>query len=194
MGAALGRTEPGRTERGEESMIQPDARTSSVGVTVPRVNIASHTHIRWLLRADMSAIAAFEGEDLHGWGQHRLMHAMRHRDVIALVAEVGEKVVGFAVYLLRPKRLEVLRIAVHPDWRRRGIGSRLLGNIMQKIGGPGTPRQLLRLYVPEGNLAACLWLRAGGVRAVGIEAGIEVGSGEVDEYDEDLIRFEYRRD
>jgi ribosomal-protein-alanine N-acetyltransferase len=43
-----------------------------------------------------------------------------------LVARVGDQVVGFAGIWLMVDEAHITTFAVHPDWRRRGIGERLL--------------------------------------------------------------------
>lgn len=47
------------------------------------------------------------------------------------VAEYGRYKIGFAVWLnLDKETIEIMRLGVHPDYRRRGIGSLLLSKIM----------------------------------------------------------------
>ena len=54
----------------------------------------------------------------------------------AFVAQVGQATAGFAVLVEhRPgswdERVEVFAMAVHPDFRRTGVGRQLLGHLMQ---------------------------------------------------------------
>src|SRR5262249_24018106 len=52
------------------------------------------------------------------------------RDGIFLVADEERKLIGFAAAAKRKEEvLELLRLFVSSDWRKRGIGSSLLGKV-----------------------------------------------------------------
>jgi GNAT superfamily N-acetyltransferase len=52
----------------------------------------------------------------------------------------------------------VVDIALLPDWRRRGIGSRLLGEVIDEATSAGLP---VRLHTDPGGAARRLYLRLG---------------------------------
>jgi transitional endoplasmic reticulum ATPase len=58
----------------------------------------------------------------------------------AVVATVGEKVVGGAVAELDKDRAWVLRISLSPEWRQRGIGSALLSELEDRLVQQGAHR------------------------------------------------------
>ena len=54
------------------------------------------------------------------WSEDDFVRCLRQRNCIGMVAEQGEKVVGFMIYELHKAKLHVLNFAVHPSWRRSG--------------------------------------------------------------------------
>jgi ribosomal-protein-alanine N-acetyltransferase len=86
--------------------------------------------------------------------------------LVALTA--SNRLAGFLLLHLDADAWEarITRVAVHPAWRRRGVGSRLLRWVVTRIP-PGAGVRL-RTGVNEGNLAAQLFLRANGFRAVAV--------------------------
>ncbi|KYH40190.1 MAG: hypothetical protein AYL32_013070 [Candidatus Bathyarchaeota archaeon B26-2] len=68
----------------------------------------------------------------------------RHPDWV-FVAEVDGKVVGYATYSLdRTQRVgHVLNNAVHPDWRRKGIGRALHRRVLEELKREGMEVALL---------------------------------------------------
>jgi len=70
-----------------------------------------------------------------------------------LVAKVKERVIGYAVALLRGGVLgHVISIAVHPDFRKRGVGAALLKELLSRLRSKGA--QFVRLEVRISNRAA----------------------------------------
>src|SRR5246127_4043451 len=55
----------------------------------------------------------------------------------AVVAVVGEELVGVAVAMVGGDRAWVMRISLAAAWRRRGIGSAMLGELERGVGGGG---------------------------------------------------------
>lgn len=117
-------------------------------------------NIRWALRRDLGEmIACDEGPD--AWGTAEFIHNLRRRTCISMVAECGEKVVGFVVYDLLRDRLEVLRVAVHPESRRLTVGSQLIATLVKKVQAHHR-RNCLEASVEMNDLRACLFLAARG--------------------------------
>jgi ribosomal-protein-alanine N-acetyltransferase len=68
------------------------------------------------------------------------------------VAESGGQVVGLLVVWLVVDEAHIATIAVHPDFRRRGIGRQLLKAALEAAAAEGAKSGLLE--VRAGNLAA----------------------------------------
>lgn len=60
------------------------------------------------------------------WTAREWLEVVEEPDWTALVAELGDRVVGAAALLLWPPEASLASLAVHPDLRRRGLGTLLL--------------------------------------------------------------------
>lgn len=87
-----------------------------------------------------------------------------HNDLF-LVAEVNNRVVGYIIGVIRWRIIgHILSIAVHPEFRRRGIGSKLLmeEELMMKSKGV----KVVRLEVRKSNEPAIrMYTRLGYLKA-----------------------------
>ena len=134
------------------------------------MQVATDVHIRWMIRKDTPAFLRIESASFdYPWCEEDLLSELTQRNVIAQVAELDEQVVGYIVYELFKTKLEILNFAVHPDYRRQGIGTAL----MRKMAGKLTTGRRSRIvfHVWDHNLDAHLFLRACGFRATGIVDG-----------------------
>lgn len=140
--------------------------------------------VRWLIRRDMPQVLVIERESFNDpWTLEEFLVSLRERNTIGQVAERGEIVVGYVVYRLHRARIEILNLAVDPRERRRGVGTQLVGRLVQKLSTGR--RRSLTAKVRERNVAAQLFLRSRGFRAVCVLHGA-YDAGE-DGY---LMRFE----
>ncbi len=122
-------------------------------------------HVRWMIRRDMPEVLDIEAGSFEaGWLEEEFLHCLRQRNCIGMVAERGEKVVGFVIYQLGKAKLHVLNFAVHPAWRRQGVGGRMLTHITNKLASHRRTRAVLE--VRETNLAAQLFFKSQGFKAV----------------------------
>ena len=81
------------------------------------------------------------------------------------VAEVDGKVVGMIVVWLIVDEAHVATLATHPDYRRQGIGRRLLAHALRHIMQDGARSSFLE--VRESNLAAQEMYRKFGYEVTG---------------------------
>jgi len=100
------------------------------------------------------------------WTEEDFIRCLRQRNCIGMVAEFEEQVVGFMIYELHKTRLHLLNIAVHHDWRRRGIGEAMITRLISKLNWQRRSRLLLE--VRERNLEAQCFCRSLGFRAVSV--------------------------
>jgi len=136
-------------------------------------------HIRWMIRRDMPEVLDIDYASYQEpWWEKEFLHVLRHRNCIGMVAEKGEKVFGFMIYELHKDKLEVLRLAVLPCVRRRGIGAWMAEKLKSKLSSH-TRRRKIIFDVPEEMLPAQLFLARQGFR------------GRVSK-DEGYYRFVYR--
>jgi [ribosomal protein S18]-alanine N-acetyltransferase len=97
--------------------------------------------------------------------------------LIAAIREDGrEKVIGYFCAWIVEDDCTVLRIACHPQHRRRGIGSMLLQQGLAKAGERGARRASLE--VRPSNDSALAFYRACGFTIAGVRKGYYPETGE----------------
>lgn len=83
----------------------------------------------------------------------------------AVVAAVGERIVGTCSARVVGERGWVLRIAITPDWRNKGIGSALLRALERRLVKQGVQR--ISALLPEGETGTAAFANQGyGVRRI----------------------------
>ena len=124
-------------------------------------------HIRWMIRRDMPEVLHTEqGAFEYAWTEEDFLRCLRQRNCIGMVAEQGEKVVGFMIYELHKSKLHILNFAVSGGYRRLGVGHQMVSKLISKLSSHRRTR--ITLEVRETNLAAQLFFRAQGFRAVNV--------------------------
>src|SRR5438105_12742357 len=90
-------------------------------------------HIRWMIRRDMPEVLHTEQQSFEfPWTEEDFLRCLRQRNCIGMVAEQGEKVVGFMIYELHKAKLHILNFAVHPNWRRSNGGAQMDAKLISK--------------------------------------------------------------
>jgi [ribosomal protein S18]-alanine N-acetyltransferase len=124
-------------------------------------------HIRWMIRRDMPEVLAIEASSFEfPWVEEDFIRCLRQRNCIGMVAEHDDQVVGFMIYELNKNRIQVLNFAVAPEFRRRGVGTQMVAKLIGKLSAQRRTRIVLE--VRETNLAAQLFFRTVGFRAVSV--------------------------
>lgn len=132
--------------------------------TVPVPKTQVRVHIRWMIRRDMPEVLAIENSSFdYPWCEEEFLRVLRQRNCIGMVAEQGERVVGFMIYELHKSRLQVLNFAVAADCRRQGVGHQMVQKLVSKLSGHR--RTKIVLNCRETALAAQLFYRVEGFRA-----------------------------
>ena len=142
-------------------------------------------HIRWMIRRDMPEVLQTEQDSFeYSWTEEDFLRCLRQRNCIGMVAEQGEKVVGFMIYELYKQKLHILNFAVHPAYRRLHVGSQMVAKLISKLSSHRRTR--ITLEVRETNLAAQLFFRLQGFKAVRVLRKYYEDSGE------DAFLMQYR--
>jgi ribosomal-protein-alanine N-acetyltransferase len=124
-------------------------------------------HIRWMIRRDMPEVLDIENRSFEfAWTEEDFIRCLRQRNCIGMVAEHDERVVGFMIYELHKNRLHILNFAVHPEFRRRGVARGMVRKLIGKLSPQRRNRILLEIR--ETNLAAQLFFREAGFRAISV--------------------------
>ncbi len=141
-------------------------------------------HVRWMIHRDLPEVLFTEQiskED--AWGEEDFLRCLRNRDCIGMVAEEDEKVVGFMIYELHENKLFLLNFAVHPLFRKRGVGMQMAGKLIDKLSSHRRTR--ITLEIRETNIEALLFFQTNGFKATGTKRGFYENSGE------DAVIMEY---
>src|SRR5436309_8566203 len=134
-------------------------------------------HIRWMIRRDMPEVLQTEQESFeYAWTEEDFLRCLRQRNCIGMVAEQGEKVVGFMIYELHKNKLHILNFAVNPSCRRNAIGNQMVSKLVSKLSSHRRTR--ITLEVRETNLTAQLFFRAQGFKAMKVMRSFYEDSGE----------------
>jgi ribosomal-protein-alanine N-acetyltransferase len=133
--------------------------------------------IRWMIMRDRASVLAIESEVFSNpWSQDDFIRCLRQRNCIGMVAEQDDRVVGFMIYELHKNRLHILNFAVSQGSRRAGIGRQMLEKLIGKLHPER--RKCIMLEVRETNLAAQLFFRRFGFRAIRVLRGFYDDSAE----------------
>ncbi len=125
------------------------------------------TRIRWIIRRDHPAVLDIETKSFEfPWHRDDLMRHLRRRNCIGLVAEHDERVVGYMIYELSKPRIHLLNFAVDRVFRRLGVGTQMVRELIAKLSAKRRSR--IMLEVRETNLSAQLFFLKNGFRAVSV--------------------------
>jgi len=137
----------------------------------------ARVHIRWMIRRDMPDVLRAEHDSFEfPWTEEDFLRCLRQRNCIGMVAEQGERVIGFMIYELFKQKLHILNFAVHPDHRRLGVGGQMVCKLIGKLSGHRRTR--ITLEIRETNLVAQLFFRAQSFRAVRVLRNFYEDTGE----------------
>ena len=136
----------------------------------------TQVRVRWMIRRDMDAVLAIEDQSFEfPWLEEDFIRCLRQRNCIGKVATYddlateSERVVGFMVFQLRIRCFRLLNFAVAPEFRRQGVGSQMVATLACRLARDR--RRRIVSEVRESNLAAQLFFRAIGFRAIGVKRG-----------------------
>ena len=133
-------------------------------VPAAKAQVQVRVHIRWMIRRDMPEVLAIEHASYEfPWCEEEFLRVLRQRNCIGMVAEAGERVVGFMIYELHKTRLQVLNLAVAPEYRRLGVGRQMVAKLVGKLSNHRRTRIVLALR--ESNLSGQLYFRSLDFRA-----------------------------
>ena len=119
-----------------------------------------------MIRRDMPEVLAIEQACFldDPWDEDAFIRELRVRNNIAMVAERDERIVGFMLYQLGKRWLDILNFAVHPGAWRRGVGTQMVRKLTGKLSMDR--RNRVAANVREENLDGQLFFRAMGFEAV----------------------------
>jgi ribosomal-protein-alanine N-acetyltransferase len=137
-----------------------------------------------MIRRDMPEVLAIEhASQEFPWCEEEFLRVLRQRNCIGMVAEHGERVVGFMIYELHKSKLQVLNFAVHPEHRRQDVGHQMVAKLVGKLSSHRRTR--IALMLRETSLNAQLFFKIQGFRAT------EVVRDHFEDTGEDAYHMQY---
>jgi ribosomal-protein-alanine N-acetyltransferase len=109
---------------------------------IRRARIADTDHIAWIEARSFT----------DPWPREGVRAVLSSRTVTALVAESGAQVIGYAIARDAADVAEILDLAVSTEWRRAGVATALLRELIETLERGGV-REIF-LEVRESNRAA----------------------------------------
>ena len=121
----------------------------------------SELTIRWLVHNDMDDVLMGDRRShAEFWTYQAWKDNLARRNCIGMVAVLREgnlqHIVGAMLYDLHKSHLELLRLFVAPDYRRRGFGSAMVGKLRSKL--QRGKREAIAVNVSEYDVSAQVWL------------------------------------
>lgn len=109
--------------------------------------------IRTMTEADTRAIAELEADIFSmPWSRQGFVDTLDMENVIFLAAYEGEELAGYCGVYMAADEGEITNVAVRETFRKRGIGERLVGELMETARAEGVNHFILE--VRESNAAA----------------------------------------
>ena len=106
-----------------------------------------------MLRADLLGVADLEQRAMTApWTLAQLQEEIDAANSMALVAEDGDNLCGYAFYRSCPPECELLHVVVAPEWRRQNVASSLLLQGFTTLSALGCTDCFLE--VRQSNMAA----------------------------------------
>ncbi len=165
--------------------MQPAKERQPSPTRVSEGKEALKVHIRWMIRRDMPEVLDTESRSFEqAWTEEDFLRCLRQRNCIGMVAEHGEKVVGFLIYELHKFKLHILNFAVHPAWRGMDIGTAMAAKLVSKLSSHR--RTKISVDVRESNLPAQLFFHEQEFQAKRVQRQFYEDTGE------DAYLMEYR--
>lgn len=126
--------------------------------------------VRWVIQRDLEQLEEIDQASgfATSFTQEDFARFIRTRNVIGLVADDYEiaAIAGYIIYEIHPRHLTILRLAVHPEWRREGVGRLMVATLANMLTAKRKRR--LCMEICECELESHLFLRAMGLQATGI--------------------------
>jgi len=110
-------------------------------------------HLREMCPSDIDQIMAIERASFScPWSARFFLEEIGVSYSKSLLAEVGGRVVGYLVYWQLPIGVDIHNLAVHPEFRRQGIGRYLLATMIRSASDRGSKN--VTLEVRKSNTLA----------------------------------------
>ena len=104
------------------------------------------------------------------WHKSTFLGEIQNRSIAhPYVAEAGAGIIGYIMFWLIRDEAQVNNVAVHPEWRGRGVGERLMRFALDKVRGLGG--SFVTLEVRRSNSSAVALYEKLGFTLMGVRKG-----------------------
>jgi ribosomal-protein-alanine N-acetyltransferase len=110
------------------------------------------------------------------WSTRFFLEELQVECARSVLAEIDGRIVGYVLFWLLSEEVDIHNIAVHPDFRRQGVGRRLLEQVVAAARGQQCIR--VTLDVRRSNSAAQNLYRSLGFAMRGLRKGYYSDNGE----------------
>ncbi len=126
--------------------------------------------IAQMAECDLDEVLAIERESFpSAWSRESYERELRNRNSHYFTARYGRRLIGYFGMWVVVDEAHITTLAVHPQWRRKGLGGRLLNAVTDVAQRQGVSR--VTLEVRERNEAAIAMYRKFGFQVKGILPG-----------------------
>ena len=115
-------------------------------------------HLARILRIERASFGA------EAWPRKYFLELYQDCRDFFVIAKVGGRIAGYAVACADKNQAEIASLAVHPDYRRRGVAAALMQHTLRGLKLAGARR--VELMVRTGNTAGAQLYRGLGFRRV----------------------------
>jgi ribosomal-protein-alanine N-acetyltransferase len=127
--------------------------------------------------ADLDAVMAIEKASFaYPWSPRFFLQELQVEYARSLVAEVNGRIVGYILFWLLVDGIDIHNLAVHSEFRRRGIGRLLIEQVVLETRRRRSTR--VTLEVRRSNLGAQKLYESMGFVTTGIRKGYYSDNGE----------------
>lgn len=142
-------------------------------------SFASGDRVRFrpMTTADLDEVMVIERTSFRfPWSTGFFLQELQVACARSILAEIDGRIVGYVLFWLLPGAIDIHNIAVHVDFRRRGIARLLLGRVLNQARDESHIRVILE--VRRSNLQAQKLYESLGFVTTGIRKGYYSDDGE----------------
>lgn len=98
------------------------------------------------------------------WTKKDFAKCLVQQEVSGVIAKLNGELCGYMVYELQKEYVYLLNLAVHPNYRQKGIGTGMIEKLTDKL----SPRRRTHIFleIRETNLTAQVFFRSLGFKAI----------------------------
>ena len=126
-----------------------------------------------MIEADIPAVLVIEGLSFaNPWSDATFRGEVQNKGIsfpVVIVHEPDQRVAGYIIYWQIRDEVQITNIALHPDFRGRGIGETVLTVILKEVRGKGAT--FVTLEVRSSNTPAVSLYKKLGFKVLGTRKG-----------------------